>query len=41
MKAFIASVVVLIVVAVAAGFILDGINKNAESAYTTQSARPN
>ncbi len=40
MKAFIASIVALIVIAVAAGFVLDGMNMTADTAYTTGSARP-
>jgi hypothetical protein len=42
MKAFLASVVVLVVIAVGANFVLNGIQKPAESAYTSPTgARPN
>lgn len=40
MKAFIASIIALVVIAVAAGFILDSRNQSAETTYTTESARP-
>ncbi len=40
MKAFIASIVALVVITVAAGVILSGIDKTAETAYTTTGARP-
>lgn len=42
MKAFIASVIALVVIAVGANFVLNGIQKPAESAYTSPTgARPN
>jgi hypothetical protein len=42
MKAFLASVVVLVVIAVGANFVLNGIQQPAESAYTSPTgARPN
>jgi hypothetical protein len=42
MKAFIASVVVLVVVAVGASFVLKEFQKSAETAYTSPTgARPN
>lgn len=42
MKAFLASVVALVVIAVGANFVLKGIDKPAESAYTSPTgARPN
>lgn len=42
MKAFIASVVALVVIAVAAGYVLKGMQTPAESAYTSPTgARPN
>jgi len=42
MKAFLASVVVLVVIAVGANFVLNGMQKPAESAYTSPTgARPN
>jgi hypothetical protein len=42
MKAFLASVVVVVVIAVGANFVLNGFQKPAESAYTSPTgARPN
>jgi hypothetical protein len=42
MKAFLASIVALVVIAVGANFILNGIQIPAESAYTSPTgARPN
>lgn len=42
MKAFFASVLALVVIAVGANFVLKGIEKPAESAYTSPTgARPN
>jgi hypothetical protein len=42
MKAFIASVVAVVVIAVGANFVLKGMQKPAENAYTSPSgARPN
>jgi hypothetical protein len=41
MKAFLASIVAIVVIAVGAGFILSGMQKPAESAYTSPTgARP-
>jgi hypothetical protein len=42
MKAFLASVVALVVIAVAAGFVLQSLQSPAENAYTSPTgARPN
>ena len=42
MKAFIAGVLAVVVIAVGANFVLRGIDKGAESAYTSPTgARPN
>jgi cation transporter-like permease len=40
MKAFVASIVALVVISVAAGIVLSRYDKTAETAYTTTGARP-